>query len=76
MPLKYASKLAKRVHSYFRFDKKLPEITHEKPKDPEAFAIFAKQQADAVESVKKFLKITEARQLPWKKELDGTTFFL
>ncbi|KAF3043758.1 hypothetical protein E8E12_009742 [Didymella heteroderae] len=73
LPLTYASKLAHRVHDYFRFNLELPEVKKEHKNEPE---VRKPLELEAVRKVKSFLKITYERQRPWKSELDGSMHFL
>lgn len=71
LPLTYAGKLAHRVHDYFRFDLELPEVKREHnpaARDTHRLAV--------VQKVQSFLKVTDERQRPWKRDLDGSMFFL
>jgi plasmid maintenance system killer protein len=83
LPLLYASKLSKRVHSYFRYHPKaVTEIEPVKRKVGDVRRRI-KAEDEAVVKVNELLKLenkskesNESNMGPWKASLDGTMFYL
>lgn len=78
LPLLHASKLACRVRDYFYYD--VPEVKISRAKKPtsDSLELESLEEDRANKDIKEYLGINdpEARQLPWKEQLDGTMFFL
>ncbi|KAF9694065.1 hypothetical protein EKO04_007911 [Ascochyta lentis] len=81
LPLLWASKLADRMHSYFRSSMTLPPVVAVRRSHREGgedLARRVKTETDAVQAVKAHLGLSSGttRTVPWKPELDGTMFYL